>query len=86
MPAINGGWQKLAFLLITLLASIALTWTAAISEDGEKRDERLTVGEENQRTIHYEAQVQRKLMKRIADAVGADADDIPDVRPLREVK
>jgi len=82
----NGGWQKATMALATLLSGIALGWTTAISGDVEDVGDRQTVTEENMRTTHYEMQVQRKLMKRIADAVGADADDIPDVRPLREAR
>ena len=86
MSSVNGGWQKIALLLLGVLISVTLAWTTAISGDGKKRDTRIATSEENIRTIHYEAQVQRKLLKRIADAVGAEVDDVPDVRPLREVK
>jgi len=82
----NGNGWKVAFLLFSILVSITLTWTVAISGDGKKRDEHITAAEENIRTIHYEAQIQRGILKKIAEAVGADADDAPDVRPLREVK
>lgn len=82
----NGIWQKLALILLGLLTTITLAWTASQSEDDKKQDKRHAATEENVRTIHYEAQIQRKLMERIADAVGAETGDIPDVRPLREVE
>ena len=82
----NGGWQKLALLLIGILTSLTLAWTASQSEDDKKQDKRHDASEENIRTIHYEAQVQRKLLESIADAVGAETGPVPQVRPLREVK
>jgi len=78
-------WQKAALGLVALLASIALAWTASQSEGDAKQDTHITAAEENIRTIHYEAQVQRRLLKRIGKAVGAEVDDIGPVRPLREV-
>jgi hypothetical protein len=80
----NGTGWKVAMVLFGLLTSITFGWTASQSEGDEKQDNRLSANEENIRTIHWEARVQRVLMKRIADAVGAEADDLPDVRPLRE--
>lgn len=82
----NGGWQKATMALVTLLSGIALGWTTAISGDVEDVSDRQTATEENVRTIHYEAQVQRKLLEKIAAAVGADVDTVPPVRPLRKAE
>ena len=81
----NGIWQKLAIGLLTVLSAITFGWTASQSEGDEKQDKRITVTEENVRTIHYEAQIQRELLESIAEAVGAKTGPVPDVRPLREV-
>ena len=81
----NGG-GKLAMWLIGLLATITLGWTASQSANDADQNEHITAAEENIRTIHYEAQIQRNLMKRIAVKVGAEVSDVPDVRPLREAK
>ena len=82
----NGIWQKLALALLGVLMTITLAWTASQSEDDKKQDKHITAAEENIRSIHYEAQVQRKLLESIADAVGAETGPVPDVRPLREVE
>jgi len=81
----NGIWQKIAIGAVTILSAITLAWTASQSSDDDKQDKRLTANEENIRTIHYEAQIQRKLMESIAIAVKAETGPVPDVRPLREV-
>ena len=82
----NGVWRTIAVGAVGLVAAISLAWTASMSDDGKKRGTRITTSEENIRTIHYEAQVQRKLLEKIADAVGAEVGDVLPVRPLREVK
>jgi len=79
-------WQKATLGLVALLTSITFAWTASQSEGDKKQDDRITAAEENIRTIHYEAQVQRRLLKRIGKAVGAEVDDIGTVRELREVE
>ena len=88
----NGSGWKVATILFGLLASIAMWWTSDISADSKGRDEKIaatnkrqTATEENVRTIHYEAQIQRRLLESIADAVDADTGPVPPVRPLREV-
>jgi len=82
---VNGGiWQKLSLALLGVLMTITLAWTASQSNDDKKQDDRLDASEENIRTIHYESQIQRKLMESIADAVGAETGPIPPVRPLRK--
>ena len=80
----NGNGWKVATILFGVLITITMAWTSAISEEGKKRDKRLTVTEENVRTIHYEAQVQRELLESIAEAVGAETGPTPPVRPLRK--
>jgi hypothetical protein len=80
----NGVWQKIAIGAVTLLSVITLAWTVSQSSDDHKQDKRLTANEENIRTIHYEAQVQRKLLESIAIAVDAETGPVLPVRPLRE--
>ena len=82
----NGiGW-KVAFVLLSILIGIAMTWTGATSQEVELVGNRQTATEENVRTIHYESQVQRALLKKIAKALDINTDDTPDVRELREVE
>ena len=81
----NGTGWKVAMVLFGILTSITLGWTVSQSADDKKQDKRHTAAEENIRSIHYEAQVQRKLLESIAAAVGAETGPVPDVRPLREV-
>ena len=80
----NGIWQKWTMALVTILSGIAIAWTTAVSGDTKDLDNRQTATEENVRTIHYEAQIQRRLLESIADAVDADTGPVPPVRPLRE--
>ncbi len=82
----NGNGWKVAMYLLGVLVAIGLAWTTAISSDGKTRDTRIAATEENIRTIHYEAQVQRKLLEKIAEAVDADVDAVLPVRPLREAE
>ncbi len=81
----NGnGWQKATMVLATLLSGVALGWTTATSQEVSTIKGRQTATEENVRILHYESQVQRKLLEQIAKAVGADVDAVLPVRPLRE--
>ncbi len=81
----NGnGWQKATMALATLLSGLALGWTTATSQEVSTIKGRQTATEENVRILHYESQVQRKLLEQIAKAVGADVDAVLPVRPLRE--
>jgi ABC-type Zn uptake system ZnuABC Zn-binding protein ZnuA len=80
----NGVWQKISIGAVTILASLALAWTASQSSDDHKQDKRLDANEENIRTIHYEAQVQRKLLESIAVAVDAKTGPVLPVRQLRK--
>ena len=82
----NGVGWKVAMYLLGVLVAIGMAWTKAVSEDVDAVSTRQTTTEENVRTIHYEAEVQRLLMKRIAEKVGAETSDVPDVRPLRETQ
>ena len=82
----NGTGWKVAMYLLGALVMIGLTWTTAISQDGKTLSKRQTATEANVRTIHYESQIQRALLKKIAGALEINTDDTPDVRPLREVE
>ena len=82
----NGTGWKVAMYLLGVLVAIGRAWTTAISSDGKKRDARHVATEENVRTIHYEAQTQRALLKKIAEALDINTDGVADVRPLREAE
>jgi hypothetical protein len=82
----NGTGWKVALVLFGILTTITLGWTASQSAGDKKQDKHITAAEENIRTIHYEAQIQRALLESIAVAVKAETGPIPAVRPLREAK
>ena len=82
----NGTGWKVAMYLLGVLVAIGLAWTTAISGDVETVRDRQVTTEENVRTIHYEAQTQRALLKKIAEALDINTDGVADVRPLREAE
>ena len=81
----NGSWQKIALVLLSLLITITLGWTTAISAGGKKQNERIRAAEENIRNIHHEKQVDRELLRQIDRNTGGDG-NAPDVRPLVVVR
>ncbi len=82
----NGiGW-KVAMILISIILGLGTNWTRTVSADVEKQKEHTSAAEENIRTIHYEAQIQRGLLETICANTGGGCENVADVRPLREAK
>ena len=79
------GW-KVAGILLAIIVGIVTTWTGATSQEVKTIGNRQTATEENVRTIHYESQIQRALLKQIAEALDINTDGVADVRPLREAE